>query len=175
MKKTAFGFCLCLAIISAAGICFAESLQVPVNRVNPDGAGEGIGTVTFVDTPDGMDILVDILGLAEGEHGMHIHENPSCAPAVRDGGNVPALAAGGHWDPDGASSHKGPMNGGHKGDLPFITADASGMAKETLSIKGLFTKDIHGRSLMIHAGGDNYSDNPPLGGGGARAACGVIE
>jgi Cu-Zn family superoxide dismutase len=29
---------------------------------------------------------------------------------------------------------------------------------------------------MIHAGGDNYSDEPePLGGGGARIACGVVE
>ena len=28
---------------------------------------------------------------------------------------------------------------------------------------------------MIHVGGDNYSDMPlPLGGGGARIACGVI-
>jgi len=27
---------------------------------------------------------------------------------------------------------------------------------------------------MIHAGGDNYSDQPePLGGGGGRIACGV--
>ncbi|MBV8452160.1 MAG: superoxide dismutase, partial [Deltaproteobacteria bacterium] len=27
-----------------------------------------------------------------------------------------------------------------------------------------------------HAGGDNYSDTPlPLGGGGARLACGVIR
>jgi len=29
---------------------------------------------------------------------------------------------------------------------------------------------------MIHAGGDNMSDKPePLGGGGARYACGVIK
>jgi Cu-Zn family superoxide dismutase len=36
--------------------------------------------------------------------------------------------------------------------------------------------DIKGRSLMIHAGGDNYSDLPvKLGGGGARIACGVIR
>ncbi len=32
-----------------------------------------------------------------------------------------------------------------------------------------------GRSIMIHAGGDNYSDTPArLGGGGARVACGVV-
>jgi len=31
---------------------------------------------------------------------------------------------------------------------------------------------LEGRALMIHAGGDNYADEPePLGGGGAR--CGL--
>ena len=35
---------------------------------------------------------------------------------------------------------------------------------------------LRGKSVVIHAGGDNYSDQPqPLGGGGARIACGVIE
>jgi len=36
--------------------------------------------------------------------------------------------------------------------------------------------DLPGRSLMVHAGGDNHADHPaPLGGGGARVACGVIQ
>ena len=26
---------------------------------------------------------------------------------------------------------------------------------------------------MVHAGGDNYSDEPKLGGGGKRVACGT--
>jgi Cu-Zn family superoxide dismutase len=39
----------------------------------------------------------------------------------------------------------------------------------------LTLKEVRGRSIMIHEGGDNYSDQPkPLGGGGARIACGVI-
>jgi len=30
--------------------------------------------------------------------------------------------------------------------------------------------------LMVHAGGDNHADHPaPLGGGGARIVCGIIE
>ena len=34
---------------------------------------------------------------------------------------------------------------------------------------------LKGHALMIHAGGDNYADQPaPLGGGGARLACGVL-
>jgi Cu-Zn family superoxide dismutase len=37
----------------------------------------------------------------------------------------------------------------------------------------LTVKDVRGHSVMIHEGADNYSDQPaPLGGGGARIACG---
>jgi Cu/Zn superoxide dismutase len=33
-----------------------------------------------------------------------------------------------------------------------------------------------GRAIVIHSGGDNYSDNPEkLGGGKNRIACGVIK
>jgi len=36
--------------------------------------------------------------------------------------------------------------------------------------------DLKGGSLMIHVGADNHADHPvPLGGGGARMACGVIK
>lgn len=36
--------------------------------------------------------------------------------------------------------------------------------------------DLAGRALMIHAGGDNFSDQPEKnGGGGARIACGVAK
>ena len=34
---------------------------------------------------------------------------------------------------------------------------------------------VTGRALVIHQGGDNHADQPaPLGGGGARVACGVV-
>lgn len=36
--------------------------------------------------------------------------------------------------------------------------------------------EVKGHALMVHMGGDNHSDHPaPLGGGGARVACGVID
>lgn len=36
--------------------------------------------------------------------------------------------------------------------------------------------DLQGRAIMIHAGGDNYADEPSkLGGGGSRVACGVVK
>ena len=39
-----------------------------------------------------------------------------------------------------------------------------------------FLQELNIFALAIHVGGDNYSDQPaPLGGGGARIACGVVE
>ncbi len=165
------------ALLLAAGHVRAESVTVPINRIMDAGVDKALGQVVFADDgKGGLDILVEVAGLPPGPHGMHIHEKPSCAPGLKDGKNVAGLAAGGHFDPAHSGKHEGPGKPGHKGDLPFITADAQGTAKAKLHAPGLTTAEIRGRSLMIHAGGDNYADVPaPLGGGGARIACGVIK
>ena len=51
-----------------------------------------------------------------------------------------------------------------------------GKATKAVVVPHLTVSDVKSRSIMIHAGGDNYSDQPaPLGGGGARIACGVVK
>ena len=97
---------------------------------------------------------------------------------IRDRGKiVPALAAGGHFDPAETGFHDTPWGEGHLGDLPGLYVDGEGNASQPLlapRIKDL--SEISGRALMIHAGGDNHSDHPKkLGGGGARVVCGVIQ
>jgi Cu-Zn family superoxide dismutase len=65
---------------------------------------------------------------------------------------------------------------GHLGDLPRIEVNARGEARATLQAPRIASvADLKGHALMIHAGGDNYTDTPPLGGGGARLACGVVH
>ncbi|MCF8053532.1 MAG: superoxide dismutase family protein [Desulfobacterales bacterium] len=104
-----------------------------------------------------------------------VHENPDCGPLEKDGKRVPGLAAGGHFDPQNTGRHEGPYGDGHLGDLPPLYADEHGRATLPVLAPRIKVKDIKGRSLMIHAGGDNYSDHPAkLGGGGARIACGVV-
>ncbi|CAG2155623.1 unnamed protein product [Oppiella nova] len=81
-----------------------------------------------------------------------------------------ALAAGGHFNPQ--KTGHGTPNDGHMGDLPVLNVDSNGNAKTTLIAPRLKLADIQGLAIMIHAGGDNYSDHPkPLGGGGDRIAC----
>jgi len=56
-----------------------------------------------------------------------------------------------------------------------IAVDENGKATQPIFAPELELEDIEGRALMIHAGGDNYSDSPKkLGGGGERVACGLI-
>jgi len=64
---------------------------------------------------------------------------------------------------------------GHLGDLPALYVDAMGNANSPVLAPRLKMTDVKCRSLMIHAGSDNYRDfsNTP-GGGGACIVCGVI-
>jgi Cu-Zn family superoxide dismutase len=142
------------------------------------GAGASVGTVDIADSPGGAIFHLHLHGLPPGPHGFHIHQNGSCAPAPgKDGAVTPAGAAGGHYDPVMTGMHMGPDGSGHLGDLPFVTVAADGTTDGAVTAPRI--KDISalkGRALMIHAGGDNYSDTPaPLGGGGARLACGVLD
>ena len=87
------------------------------------------------------------------------------------------MAAGGHLDPAKTDEHDGPYNHkGHLGDMPVLIVNADGRATlPTLAPRFKLT-DLEHHAIMIHAGGDNYSDHPEkLGGGGERIACGVIS
>ena len=155
----------------------AQTLQIPMQLVDAKGGGKSIGTITVRSTTDGVTFTPNLEGLPPGAHGFHIHEKPSCDAAADPAKNkvMPAQAAGGHLDPEKTSRHEGPTGLGHLGDLPALTVDNGGKATTPVVAPRLKVSDLSGHSLMIHAGGDNYSDSPEkLGGGGERIACGVI-
>jgi superoxide dismutase, Cu-Zn family len=153
-----------------------KSITVTVNLVDASGIGKSVGTITIRPDKDGVVLVPKLKDLPPGEHGFHLHEKGSCEPGMKDGKKAAAVAAGGHFDPAATKAHKGPEGGGHKGDLPKLTVAQNGAATQKMEVKGLGLDDFHGKTLMIHAGGDNYSDAPkPLGGGGDRIACGVVK
>jgi len=155
---------------------FADgSLTVRMNFVDENGIGAGAGTVTVTESKYGLVFTPDLAGLPAGLHGFHVHDNPSCLPGERDGKKAPALAAGGHYDPQKTNQHGFPWGDGHLGDLPALYVGADGVANQPVLAPRLKLGDLAGRSLMVHAGGDNHSDHPAaLGGGGIRIVCGVI-
>jgi Cu-Zn family superoxide dismutase len=165
-----------LSLLVAGVSVQAEELVVPMHLIDSTGIGQSIGTVKATSNPSGTVLAPNLKGLTPGLHGFHVHQNPDCGPGVKAGQKVPGLAAGGHYDPAGTGRHEGPYGNGHLGDLPALYVDENGNANHPVLAPRLKPSDLKSRSLMIHAEGDNYSDNPKkLGGGGARMACGVVK
>ncbi|MBV54100.1 MAG: superoxide dismutase [Coxiellaceae bacterium] len=155
--------------LSVCSIVSAASLSVNLYKTVPAGQqGASIGTIVAVDTEFGLLIIPHLHSLTPGIHGFHLHTNPSCADQGK--------AAGGHWDPGKTGMHLGPYDSeGELGDLPALTADAKGQVTLPVLAPRLKVAMLQGHALVVHEGGDNYSDLPlPLGGGGARFACGVV-
>lgn len=153
----------------------AAPLEVTIHSISAQGVGDPIGSVSISDSDQGLVIIPSLQGLTPGEHGFHLHEHNSCAPALNaEGIAVAGLAAGGHWDPDESGSHLGPFSNGHRGDLSRLVVDDDGSTPTSVVAPRLSTADLSGKALVVHAGGDTYSNTPPLGGGGARIACGVV-
>lgn len=160
----------CAFIVYFFSICAYADLVVPVFFTAQQGQGKAVGTMTISETKYGLLFTPNLQGLKSEVHGFHIHANPSCA----DNG----MAAGGHFDPDKTAKHLGPFNDqGHLGDLPVIYVMKDGTATlPVLAPRLKAISQIKNHALMIHEGGDNYSDLPAqLGGGGPRMACGVIQ
>ena len=163
-----------LLTMFSAGIVMAEEKKIQINLVNEQGLGKNIGTITIKDSRYGLMLYPQLSNLPPGIHGFHIHQNPDCRSMKTD--KMAASAAGGHYDPYKTNKHEGPYGQGHLGDLPVLYVDNDGKSSLPVLAPRLKVSDIKGRSLMIHTGGDNYSDLPEkLGGGGGRIACGAVR
>ena len=152
----------------------ASNLSIPMNNLN---TGKFVGVITVTQTKYGMVFTPHLKGLPTGLHGFHIHVNPSCKSIKKMNHIILGGAAGGHYDPFKTNKHGSPWGDhNHLGDLPAIYVNINGKAEQPVLAPRLRLSDLKGRALMIHIGGDNYSDHPKaLGGGGARLICGIIN
>lgn len=168
-----------LAVSALAAPAFAASIHAKLHLATPTGPGRDIGSVVISDSPKGAVIKLKLHDLPAGEHGFQVHENDTCMPAAGpDGKMVLAGAAGPHWDPGQSGRHLGPSGAGHLGDLPrlVVVDKVKGTLRETLLAPRLTdVAALKDHALMVQASGDTYADTPPLGGGGARLACGVLK
>ena len=172
MKQT-FAVGLILMMATAA---HAKTVSVTMNKIDDKGVGPHDRPASTRRHHGGLKITPSLNGLPPGQHGFHVHEKSDCGPADDKGKQTAGMAAGGHLDPKHSGKHLGPdSTEGHSGDLPVLVVDDSGAAQTSVVAPHLTVDDVVGHSIMIHAGGDNYSDQPaPLGGGGARIACGKL-
>ncbi|KTC86335.1 superoxide dismutase family protein [Legionella brunensis] len=154
-------------LLSSLFCASSYAAQITATIYMTEGEKKEIGKVLFSDTEFGLLIVPTLSSLPAGLRGFHLHQHPDCADK--------GMHAGSHYDPKNTNSHQGPYGKGHLGDLPVLYVDSDGNANTPTLAPRLTTKDLAGLAVMIHAGGDNYSNKPELGGGGARIACGPIK
>jgi len=134
------------------------------------------GTVKFEQDRKGgaVHITGELYGLAEGEHGFHVHAFGDTSTGC--------TSAGPHFNPTNVD-HAGPDDKTrHVGDLGNIKADKHGVAKIDIKDKHIQLSGDHsvvGRCIVVHVkkddlgkGGDDESLK--TGNAGARLACAII-
>ncbi|MFT6095627.1 MAG: Cu-Zn family superoxide dismutase [Nonlabens sp.] len=131
------------------------------------------GEITFVQGKEEVKMYVELNGLKEGAHAIHIHQNGDCSS---DDGK----SAGGHWDPTMEDHGKWGENMHHSGDIGNLEVAADGKAKLEFSTDKWCIgcddekRNILGKGVIVHASADDFKSQPS-GAAGAREACGVIE
>lgn len=125
------------------------------------------GLVKFYDTPYGGTLVeAEVFGLPDiavqsstDYYAMHIHESGDCSDSFSH--------TGGHYNP---SSQPHPF---HAGDLLPLFAN-QGYAWLAFYDKRIRPRELIGRSVVIHAGRDDFTSQP-AGNAGEKIACGVIQ
>src|SRR3954464_3487257 len=132
--------------LAAAVAANAQDATRATVKLEPKSGSKVTGTIMFTKSGDDVEVSGDVENLTPGKHGFHIHEKGDCSAPD-------AASAGGHFNPS-AKPHGDPASTEHHGgDMPIVTADASGNATleatiDTVTIGG--ANDIVGRAVVVH-------------------------
>ncbi len=126
--------------------------------------GERVAQARYAESSNGVIISVSGKNLSSGIHGFHIHEFGVCEGDFS--------SAGGHYNPKGKEHGLRNLKGAHAGDLPNVRVRDDGSFRVDVAA-AVSMKEIHGKSLVLHADVDDQTSDPE-GGSGARIACGTI-
>ena len=173
MKKIVVVISIFIALIIG---CKSNSSNGASNKLNVIFEAKSNSNVSgsggFTEKKGDVTLTANFKGLKPGIHAIHIHEKSDCTAA--DGSS-----AGGHWNPTFKKHGKLGDGEAHKGDIGNFTTDEFGNGTITFVTSewcigcGDATKDIIGKSLIVHQGPDDYVTQPS-GNSGARVACSAI-
>lgn len=147
--------------------------------------GEPTGHVVLTNGPRaGVLIRVDLEGLPQGWHGIHLHQVGDCSDHAEG-----FVASGGHVDPEDREHGLLNPNGPERADLPNVYAGADGRATAEIynDMVALYPSeaaaaeagpyplfDEDGFAVVVHTGPDDHQTQP-IGGAGARIACAAVR
>lgn len=173
MKRIIFSIGVLIAVIIG---CKTKTTNDTTNKLSVTFEAKSESNVSgngsFTEKNGEVTFIANFKGLKPGIHAIHIHEKSDCSAA--DGSS-----AGGHWNPTFKKHGKLGEGEAHKGDIGNFTADKLGNAKVQITTPewcigcGDVTKDILGKSVIVHQGSDDYITQPS-GNSGARIACSAI-
>jgi Cu-Zn family superoxide dismutase len=135
--------------------------------------GAPVGTATFTEKPNGVQLDLKVFNISPGLHGFHIHSVGRCeAPDFK--------SAGPHFNPEGKLHGWDNPLGHHLGDLQNLDVGPGRSVRIRVMVPGVTLGEganslFHegGTSLVIHEKPDDGKTDP-AGNAGPRIACGVI-
>jgi Cu-Zn family superoxide dismutase len=163
---------VCASVFTS--VTFAAN-RARVEFKNAEGQDVGSATLTPENAEDtgGVRVTLDLHGLPAGEHAIHFHQNAKCDPPG-------FTSAGPHFNPENKKHGLHNPAGPHAGDMENFVVGANGTAQVEVVAPGVTLNhgdtallSNGGRSLVIHAHGDDMVTDP-AGNSGARIACGVV-
>lgn len=159
-------------LVNAANVTTTAAYSTVINN-----QGDVIGKATYRQLEDGVEVSLVVHSLAPGKHGIHLHEHGTCEDTDT------FKLSGGHilheTHQHGLENEHGPDGG----DLPNLEVAADSTAyyryvtprvslHEGADLPALLDSD--GSALIIHESEDDQKTQP-IGGAGARVACGKLS
>ena len=157
-----------------ASIAILASCSVTKNyTINSKSGTDTQGTAKFTQSGKNVEMDLNVYKLTPGTHAVHIHEFGDCSAPD-------AKSAGGHWNPGKDDHGKWGSEHFHMGDIGNLVADKNGTARLVFKTDKWClncndeSKNIIGKSLVIHAANDDYKTQP-TGNAGGRVGCVEIK
>jgi len=143
--------------------------------LEPRSGSNAIGKAEFTEENGVVTFYSEVSNLSPGMHAVHLHENSDCSADD-------ASSAGGHWNPTFAKHGKwGDPEGYHRGDIGNFEADENGSMIIKFETDQWCigcddeSKNILGKSIIIHVDPDDYVTQPTGNAGGRLICGGIIE
>ncbi|MBU8883746.1 superoxide dismutase family protein [Kaistella sp. DKR-2] len=167
MKISKLSVLVCSAVLAVS--CSTTKNYKVMSKSGTETQGEA----KFTQAGKNVSLDLNVYKLTPGIHAVHIHEKGDCSAA--DGSS-----AGGHWNPSNNDHGKWGAEHFHMGDIGNLTADKDGTARLVFKTDKWCigctdeSKNIVGKSLIIHAGKDDFHTQP-TGNAGGRVGCVEIK